>query len=251
MSGMNDYMAKPIDPDRVVQTLLRYAQPRPGRTDGVRGMAMTVDPADWPVVAGIQTEAVRGRLGGDMALFRRLLQGFAAEYTDTTSLKQAWALPVDASQGVTFGKRLHRLHGSASMLGMMDLATSVRALQQCMEAPDKAADASSQLLLAELAAQLVDRLDEVLGAIAALPPLPSADFAESQPKKMPGHLPDLRPLLASLRDKQFSALDEFDQVREALRAVLPPQDMASLEQAMSRLDFDVATRLLTDLPPQA
>ncbi|MEY4755375.1 MAG: hypothetical protein RJA34_273, partial [Pseudomonadota bacterium] len=190
MSGMNDYMAKPIDPDRVVQTLLRYAQPRPGRTDGVRGMAKTVDPADWPVVAGIETDAVRTRLGGDGTLFRQLLQGFAAEYTDTTSLKQAWALPVDAPQGVTFGKRLHRLHGSASMLGMMDLATSVRALQQCMEVPDKAADASSQLLLAELAAQLVDRLDEVLGAIAALPPLPSADFAESQPKKMPGHLPD-------------------------------------------------------------
>ncbi|MEY4757827.1 MAG: hypothetical protein RJA34_2725, partial [Pseudomonadota bacterium] len=28
-------------------------------------------------------------------------------------------------------------------------------------------------------------------------------------------------------------------------------DMASLEQAMSRLDFDAAIRLLADLPPQA
>ncbi|MFM1908667.1 MAG: hypothetical protein RLZZ591_2344 [Pseudomonadota bacterium] len=246
LCGMNDYMAKPIDPDRVVQTILRHVRPQAHpQVRSLAPLASPLEPLPWPVVSGIQGAGVRERLGGDVPLFMRLLKGFAAEYSAPQGLDVAWVWPDSSTQVEAYAKRLHRLHGSAAMLGMVDLAQTAERVQRMLTAAGDAptAMAQAQSLVAQLSLVLAG-IAQVLQQVTGLAQGSAAPVSATEQV-----LPDLSGLLQALRARDLGALDDYERLSDVLRGALSLEDMARLDRAMTALDFEAAEQVLAALGP--
>src|SRR5277367_701347 len=82
-AGMNDHVSKPIDPETLFATLLRWAKPRPKQTiEPQPTPAKKGDEVILPEIAGVNiTDGVK-RVAGNKRLYRDLLMQFAAKQAD-------------------------------------------------------------------------------------------------------------------------------------------------------------------------
>src|SRR5262249_44753519 len=80
-AGMNDYLAKPIDPDKLFQALLRWIPPRTAAPNVAAAPRVTTGkpPADSaPLeIPGIETESALKRVGSNRQRYESLLRRFA------------------------------------------------------------------------------------------------------------------------------------------------------------------------------
>jgi len=118
-AGMNDYVVKPFDPRTLVQTILRHVKPIPAGLIPASGLIPAAPKArpqktmHWPEIEGIATADVQARLSGDFVLFRSLLTCLLDEFSDLAICGPAQ----DADSLALCSARLHKLRGSAGMLG--------------------------------------------------------------------------------------------------------------------------------------
>jgi CheY-like chemotaxis protein/anti-sigma regulatory factor (Ser/Thr protein kinase) len=132
-AGMNDYLVKPFDTQTLVRTILRHTKPATEETPGQIGaitatpprsaagwleMTPTRSAAGWPEIEGIDSADVSTRLSGDFALFRSLLTRLLDEFSDVA----IGAMKEDPSALAHYQARLHKLKGSAGMLGAKVIA---------------------------------------------------------------------------------------------------------------------------------
>jgi signal transduction histidine kinase/CheY-like chemotaxis protein/HAMP domain-containing protein len=76
-AGMNDHIAKPIDPANLVETVARFYQPaQAAAVAGEAGPRVTGDAADLPQVAGLDLQDGLSRVGGNRKLYVKLLGQF-------------------------------------------------------------------------------------------------------------------------------------------------------------------------------
>ena len=83
---MNDHVSKPIDPDNLFSTLLRWAKPRSKKA--VASQAAPIKAADevvLPEIAGINLADGLKRVAGNRRLYRDLLGQFAEKQGDAAA----------------------------------------------------------------------------------------------------------------------------------------------------------------------
>jgi PAS domain S-box-containing protein len=265
-AGMLGFVTKPFDPNELVLAVLRHLRqpPEPSSTRGAVGtvedLAATpsaeVAAADWPALDGIDRVDVHARLGGDLALFRKLLRRLLAsvEGFDGVALV-ADGLDVAAA-------RLHHVRGTASLLG----AYTVQALCADAEAACRAGHADLAGTLARrigpALAQLRRGSDAFLsqpdpstageGALAAMdrPVDATADAASTRSHGLAGPadttLPSaaLQGLLDALGSQRLDALDRFDDLAPVLKAALGAAPFQRLRDAIDQLQFAPAAAQL-------
>ncbi|GAB4257303.1 MAG: hypothetical protein Kow0065_06480 [Methylomicrobium sp.] len=144
-AGMNDFLSKPIDPQRLVEVLLRHnlrdrapihspleppllpAAPVPTTTDTAQ--QSHAPSLDWPELAGIDNETVRRLLENDLDLFKTLLELFLTETEGVVSdIKQRMAC---GETGEAM-KIAHKLRGQAANLGGIPLSKASAALETAL-----------------------------------------------------------------------------------------------------------------------
>ena len=138
-AGMNDHVAKPVAVEPFFATLARWVKPPiacvSSSSSAPRGGPTLPDLADF------DTERVIDDLGGDVALYRRMLSMFR----DTERDFHQRLLAADGA-GDREGSILivHSLCGSSGSLGMSDLHASACALERALRAapPGAALDAA-------------------------------------------------------------------------------------------------------------
>jgi PAS domain S-box-containing protein len=120
-AGMNDYVVKPFDPQVLVCTILRHAKPALAATP-VQGTAIPAARApavaQWQEIEGIEAPGVRARLSGDFDLLLSLLTRLLDEFSDLA----VCAMKEDPDALAPYRARLHKLKGSAGMLGAKAIA---------------------------------------------------------------------------------------------------------------------------------
>jgi HPt (histidine-containing phosphotransfer) domain-containing protein len=118
---MNDYLVKPFDSQTLVRTILRHTKPTteetPGQIAAIPAMPLS-SAAGWPEIEGIDSADVSTRLSGDFALFRSLLTRLLDEFSDVA----IGAMKEDPGALAHYRARLHKLKGSAGMLGAKVIA---------------------------------------------------------------------------------------------------------------------------------
>ncbi|MBF0461248.1 MAG: response regulator [Magnetococcales bacterium] len=130
--GMNEHVAKPIDPARLAAVLLAWL---PRRAEPVveepLAMAVPAEPDGLPEsLPGFDLERGLAPLGGDRRLWRQLVARFAEDFAQVETEMTACLLRRDREAE---RQQVHRLRGVAGNLGAMTLHAAATLLEERLQ----------------------------------------------------------------------------------------------------------------------
>ena len=166
-AGMNDHLSKPINPEALVATLLRWVQPS-GR-QGAPRMDVTASPAELPQLPGIDLAAALQQLGGKYSLLHKLLLRMRKDYRDAARQIQA---ELDAGNDAEAMRLAHSLKGVAATLHISQLQKAAAAIEASLAANDRQ---GADLLMPAL----LRAMEETHASLALLPLGTANDFCRA------------------------------------------------------------------------
>jgi signal transduction histidine kinase/CheY-like chemotaxis protein/HPt (histidine-containing phosphotransfer) domain-containing protein/HAMP domain-containing protein len=202
-AGMNDHVAKPIDPVNLLETVARFytsadaaaadlnAEPLPDHRPAED------DSHDLPSIAGLDTKDGLSRVGGNRKLYLKLLgqfieqQGPAVEQI-TDALAKA---------DIALAERLaHSLKGVSGNLGATRVQSTAGVLERLIHdrADAKSVDAATQQVVAWLAPLVTELRGALNLTAAAAPEQPSTKTALATPAQSRAAAGQLSVLLSEL-----------------------------------------------------
>src|SRR5499427_7571797 len=229
-AGMNDHLAKPIDPDQLFGALLRWIKPRDRAAEArnvpeARPVSEAASGTAPLGIAGIDTKTALKRTGGNPKRYESLLERFADSESQVVSeIRRALA----ANDTSTAQRLAHSLKGAAGNLGAESLSE--------LAAKTEAALGRNQGVDAALEA-LSGSLDGVVAAIrAALPgePVPSSSDASVDSTTMAESLTRLKQLLET---DDGEAADFLLDARPVLLKFLTREEIATLQGQVGNFDY--------------
>ncbi|MGD8542555.1 MAG: response regulator, partial [Desulfobacteraceae bacterium] len=247
-AGMDGYVSKPINQDRLFHTLWRAVK-RPAATDtcplpkpvpAPDASAAAPPPSAGPLpdsLPGVEVRKTLETLSIDPATFRRILIGFAEHNAATTAALDDLRAKGDHE---SLRQLAHSIKGSAANIGAVRLSTAARELEKTLaDAPTPDPETLSSLTAA-VSAHLV----EVLGGIAVLSPPPAAPAGEgpaADPAQRQAALDQLAEAL------QLADPETIPPRFAAARAHLPAELTAELAASIAAYEYDKALERLRSL----
>ncbi|MGV8867294.1 MAG: PAS domain-containing protein [Janthinobacterium svalbardensis] len=238
-SGMNAHVAKPIDVDEMIETLIRLVPaPLGGGDNAVQAGNAVAETPDLPAtVPGIDLAAALQRFGGDYGAFLALLKRF--ENSQGDAVEETRRL-LAAGQTQQAAQLLHRVCGVAANLGATHVARLAAEAEKALKTGPSHATAA-------LLGQLELAMAEVIKATRALPsPLrrgqPPVAAHGSAPLDVRAGLAEL---LVLIRNNNLKALAHFHALQPALQQSDREAALA-MANAIETLNFSEAEKLVLD-----
>ena len=243
--GMQDYITKPVDPEKLYATLARWmgkAMPARFSTPALPAPEL----APLPGLAGIDSSFGLRNVGGNSALYVELLDRFRASQRDAgCSIRSDF----DGGRLREVASRAHSLRGVAGNIGARDVMSLAREIEEQAARPalrelDLTALERSVAALERAMADLMDSLDCYFANAPEVPaaaPLESGEPDAIDADRAREAAAQLERLLAEFSGE---ATDYFDTVRAPLGRLLGPGALARLEAHLSRYEFEEARLVL-------
>ncbi len=171
-AGMNDHVSKPIDPDRLLSTLLRWAKPRPQRAREPQQPFSTERESEeviLPEIAGVNLADGLKRVAGNRRLYRDLLRQFAAKQGDAAAQISTALEKGDHALAELIA---HTVKGVAGNIGV----TEVQSVAQKLEKALRDGEINVSPLLVEFANVMATQVHAIEKALL--------DSAAARPEKM-------------------------------------------------------------------
>jgi CheY-like chemotaxis protein/HPt (histidine-containing phosphotransfer) domain-containing protein len=150
-AGMNDFVTKPFAPQtliRMVRRLVEAARERPIAMVSVQ-RPPNRRPPDCVLPAAIDAAVVRQMFGQDLGFFKLMLSRVLQEYADLATTSSI--PPANSVDRAQMKARLHKLSGSAGMIGakeVMKIAASAQQIIGSDASGDAAEESMRQLAVA-------------------------------------------------------------------------------------------------------
>ncbi len=235
-AGMNEHLGKPIDPEALFATLLRWAKAR-AKADPIGAMPVNrVDNVILPDIEGVELASGLKRVNGNKCLYLDLLQEFAAKQSQVNSQILAAIEREDNSQ---VERIAHTVKGVAGNLGLGRVFASAEKLERAAREGDATVPAKVEAFTLELTRQIrairlafpVAEL-QVVGVMGCDPQTVSAAMAHLQ---------------ALLESSDGDALEAFVALEGVLAGGCDRLRLDALRTSINEFDFEGALRKLADI----
>ena len=235
-AGMNDHLAKPIDPDALFAALLRWIKPRADVTaktaEPLTVAAATVRAPESAAISetatleidGVDTQTALRRTGGNPKRYEMLLRKFA-ESANVEEIRAAYS----SGDTATAARAAHSLKGAAANLGATTVANAAAAVETAIK---------TGLIVQPLLDTLATQLHTVLEAIqSALPNEQAAESTGAATADPATVAVPLRKLIKLLSNDDGDAADFILEAQPDLAKVLSTPEITSLRDFVSNYDF--------------
>lgn len=234
-AGMQDHVAKPIDPVALYQALAQWIRPREGLGLAAdTGQLPDTEGIPLPEIEGLDVEAGLARLGGNRKLYRDLLGRFGKDQANAAT-EIADALTEDNL------KRAERIaHTAKGVAGTLGATTIQHAAQVIEHAIEQRALEQVHAALPAFAADVARLIGEIATFearqenVATSPTAPSGPAAAGRTRAL---LADLREMLAN---DDGAAEAFFIEHRPQLQAVLATDTLGKLAEHIDSFDYAAA-----------
>jgi two-component system sensor histidine kinase/response regulator len=243
-AGMNDHIAKPIDPDQLFGVLLRWIKRPDGDGAGPREWAdakpaaATALAGNGPLaIDGIDVKSALKRTGGNRQRYESLLRRFAAQQATTVEdIRKALSM----GDAATAERAAHSLKGAAGTLGATALFEAAAKAETAIKM-GQGIDTALTSLSADLGA--------AVGAIrAALPQEAPTNGggggASRDPRTVVEPLTRLKRLLET---DDGEAADFMIDSRSQLAGVLTAAEIETLSELVGDFNFESALKCLSSI----
>jgi two-component system, sensor histidine kinase and response regulator len=138
-AGMSDHVSKPIDPDALFTTLMRWSKPRKVQAAATDARpARAAEDRPLPEMEGVDVAGGLRRVAGNKQLFRDLLLRFAAQQADAGAQISAAFESGDRKQAERIA---HTVAGVAGNIGLGQVSTAAQKLERAIRQLDPAVPA--------------------------------------------------------------------------------------------------------------
>ena len=232
MAGMNDHVAKPIDPDLLLCTLLKWIDPArlegravPPRLQGARAPAAPEAAGALPAAPGIDWRLALEHVDGQRSRLEKRAGSFVREYAGAPRiLREA----LGAGDHARLQALAHNLKSSAAYVGAFELSGAASRLEQDLRAgmPDRVGVQVPALLSA---------LETALSGLArmAATALPRAAPEEAVAAVMAR-------LLDYLRADDARAEDALSELETLLAGTAHAPTLESVRRAIDQIEYAAA-----------
>ena len=228
---MRGHISKPIEPEILYQTLLEYRRPHATTNHANRDVTTPRQGATVPEIQGINTTDGLRRIGGNVKLYRALLEQFAEDHA-VTELQSA----LNRRDHATAARLAHTVKGMAGNIGAKGLSELAERLERCIQSRDDDATTKQASLLSVEQQSIADSIR------ANASRMTESTSAATVP------LADLAPLMTRLRQMLESddgqSLDYLLEIRDRLGCSIAAADLDILQGFVAQYEFVAALEFL-------
>ncbi|CAO3455185.1 hypothetical protein [Azospirillum argentinense] len=241
-AGMDDHIAKPVEPHRLVAVLNRWLKPFGRREALPVAKAAEMDAVLPDGLEGFDLAPALARMNGRARTLRRAILDFLDRYGDAPVRLEHLR---KAGDGPALERFAHGLRGSAGTVGAMAASAAAAALELAAREerwdaiPGLVADLSAALGPALASAETLRSAEVAVEVVPEIPAVPLVD-----PDKLDEAL---RALEEALRSGSLSAAARFDAVRGLLAGRGHDEAVDKVGRAVEELDFAAARAALERL----
>ncbi|NEV64746.1 hybrid sensor histidine kinase/response regulator [Thiorhodococcus minor] len=250
-AGMNDYVAKPIDPARLFAVLARWIpaarpeskiapEPAPKPPRKADAAAVLIDGLELP---GLDLSEGLARANRNAGLYLKMLRGFRASWADTAErIEQALA----ASHADEARRLAHSLKSVAGNLGAKALYDAALAVEDAVGAGRLPIDDDIWRVFSSALAEVAEGLRALPteSAEAGQAEASSADVADLDLTQIADEITDMIRLLDDDLDQGRARLIDL---APQLKACVDPARIATIQRQIDDFDIDAAIASLETL----
>jgi PAS domain S-box-containing protein len=234
-AGMDDYVAKPIDPDELFRALLKWIKPKQVAISDQTNIAIQAtaekQDVDLPIIDGLDVELGLRRVVGKVPFYLGMLRKYVINQQNTpVSLRAA----LDAEDRATAERIAHTAKGVSGNIGARDIQGMAAELEQMLrEGADRNAIEKKLAPFAEAQGALIKALKQ---ALASEEEDKHADV-ELDMAKVAKVVQKLAELLA---EDDSEASDMLEENRDLLSFALGVESFAKIDSALKQYDLETA-----------
>ncbi|MBI9091029.1 MAG: response regulator [Desulfobacterium sp.] len=247
-AGMNDYITKPMDPDRLFSTLKKWIRPKinlsPGRKYRTRPATEAADepvlPNDLP---GIAISKGIKRVDGNQALYLKLLQRFVNDHAnDVEAIKAALK-----EKKLALALRLaHTLKGVAGNIEATPLFQLAETLENALQKDTCPNDPIFHGVQGE-----VNRVINAINTLQqGIPPKSEMRHTRAPLPDLEIITPEIKTMHTLLSQNLMDADNHLEKVTAFLVSAGFKDEALNLHGCMTRVDFDSARRIMETIAQQ-